>query len=476
VKVQKYQANDEKTLLTALIVSDRVLGTVAREIGKGPDPFKSKWSNIVARWCFDYHHKHGRAPGRLIQELFVRYAQREDDQGAVELVERFLGTLSDKYKRLSKEINERWVLDRAAEHFEKVRLENAAEKIQLALERHDVEMARKFLREAGPVSFSEECWLNPFARATVADTVDQMEFNKPLIQFRGDLGRFLSPYFERDAFISFAAMEKKGKSYWLMEVAWQALQQRRRVLYYVLGDMSARQVYHRLYSRMTGKPEPKKWLKNGHDLPAKLRKGPKDENTGKPTGLVDYDTVKLRPLNVVDVNRAIKLLKTRTAMSANPLRLKCAGANTVSASDIEADIIKLSDEGWPPDVVIVDYADLLLPEPSSSRLDFRHQINESWKVMRRISTDHHLLLVTATQAAARSYDQWVLRKKDFSEDKRKNAHVTGMVGINQTPTEKDQGLYRLNWIFLRDGTWGESQVCWTAGNLAIANPCIKSLI
>ena len=78
--------------------------------------------------------------------------------------------------------------------------------------------------------------------------------------------------------------------------------------------------------------------------------------------------------------------------------------------------------------------------------------------------------------AARGYDAWVLRKKDFSEDKRKNAHVTGLIGINQTSEEKQFGIYRLNWVALRDGKWSDSQVIWTAGNLAVANPCMVSTL
>jgi hypothetical protein len=84
--------------------------------------------------------------------------------------------------------------------------------------------------------------------------------------------------------------------------------------------------------------------------------------------------------------------------------------------------------------------------------------------------------VGATQAAARAYDQWLIRKGDFSEDKRKNAHVTGMIGINRTAAEKKKGIYRLNWVFLRDGVWTETQCVWTAGNLALGCPAMRSLL
>jgi hypothetical protein len=83
-------------------------------------------------------------------------------------------------------------------------------------------------------------------------------------------------------------------------------------------------------------------------------------------------------------------------------------------------------------------------------------------------------VVTATQTDADSYDAKVLKRGNFSEDKRKYAHVTGMVGINQTDREKAEGLYRLNWVVLRELEFSESKCVWTAGCLAIGNPAIVS--
>lgn len=477
MKRRKYQASMERTVLTALVVHDRVLKQIYSEMHAEEEPFKSKWSNIVARWCFKYFEKHKRAPGKLLRELFDQYASKEDDEQAVDLVGKFLESLSDDYRKLAKEMNESWVLDRAAEYFDKTRLERAADKIQIALERQDLTAARQFYDEANkPVSFSRDGWLDPFSKMTIERTMERLEKVEPIIQFKGDLGRFLNDAFERDAFIAFAAPEKRGKSYWLMELVWRAINQRRRTLYYVLGDMSEDQVYRRLYSRMTGKPKKvTDRYKDGYRLPTGIKIKGKSE-AGVITAEAVTDTKILRAYTEADIKEAVRKLKTNTAMNQNPLRVRCAGASTITASQIERDVIECGEEGFPVDCVVLDYADLVLPEPNSSRLDPRHQINESWKIFRRISTEQHLLFITATQAAARGYNRWVLRKDDFSEDKRKNAHVTGMAGINQTPDEKPMGIYRLNWIFLRDGIWSENQVCWTAGNLALAHPCMRSLL
>lgn len=474
MKVRKYQASEEKTILTAMIVHSGVLGKIAGEFSPdGPGPFKSRWSNLIASWCNEYYRKHRKAPGKIIQDLFVRYAQKETDEEAVRLVEGFLESLSGEYAKLKDQINDQWVLERAADHFEKVRLANMATAIETALENHDLERAKEIRDRAKPISFSRDAWLNPFSQASIHQTLNNLEKAQPLIQFRGSLGGFLSPAFERDSFISFAAPEKKGKSFWLQEVVWTALNQRRKVLYYVIGDMSFDQVKRRLYSRMTLKP--RKPLKDPVKWPTEIKIVGKDD-AGRPLYDVVTESRIRTPYNSAEINAAIQSLKTNSAMKMFPLRLKCEGAGIVSASDIETDIEKLIQTGFIPDVVVIDYADLLAPEPSAARLDFRHQIDATWKVLRRISTTYHLLMVVATQAAARSYDRWLIGKGDFSEDKRKNAHVTGMIGINQTPHEKQRGIYRLNWPFLRDGEWTDTQYVVTAGNLALGCPCIRSFM
>ena len=105
----------------------------------------------------------------------------------------------------------------------------------------------------------------------------------------------------------------------------------------------------------------------------------------------------------------------------------------------------------------------------------RDAINNTWKAMRALSQRRHCCVVTATQADADSYDSWLLSMSNFSEDKRKYAHVTAMAGINQTQPEKERGIYRLNWLVGREFEFTESQVVWTAACLTVGNPAILSV-
>ena len=91
-----------------------------------------------------------------------------------------------------------------------------------------------------------------------------------------------------------------------------------------------------------------------------------------------------------------------------------------------------------------------------------------------MSQEFHCLVLTATQADAESYDRGLITLRNFSNDRRKNDHVTGMIGLNTTTEEKDMGIYRLNWLKRRDAAFSERQQYKVAGCLDIGCPVMLS--
>lgn len=469
MKVRKYQGSDQNEVLTGLIVSSEVLGKVYHKLGKEAQPFRSKGANLICEWCLEYYSKYRKAPQSLIRRIFEKWAEKHEDADGVDLIEQLLEHLDNKYKALSKEINSQWCIDVAAKHFEIVVAEKRAELLAEAAEHDDIERVRKIEKRFHPIQFGAEAFNNVFDSADTDETIEHFEQpDRALLHFRGALGDFINDAFTREAFVSFVGTEKKGKSYWLQESAWLGLRQGRRVLKYVIGDMSRIQYNERMYRRACLRPRTTRKVR----LPKRIRPVPPKEKGENPNFDVKDFEREIEGISRSSVRRAKKKLQALTASKEIPLKIRFAGAGVISATDIENDIRELTSQGWAPDIVIVDYADLLRPE--DGKKEFRHQINDTWAILRRISLDYHCLVITATQAAATNYSGWLMKRGDFSEDKRKNAHVTGMLGINQTPDEKRAGVYRLNWLFLRDGVWSDNQYVWTVGNLAIACPCLKS--
>jgi hypothetical protein len=156
------------------------------------------------------------------------------------------------------------------------------------------------------------------------------------------------------------------------------------------------------------------------------------------------------------------------------LRLSCHFNSTINVDGIRSILEDWQrDDDWIPDVIIIDYADILNMDYRG--LEGRDRIDHTWKQLRKLSQEKHCLVITATQTAARGYKTRTQSQGDFSEDKRKNAHVTGMIGINQTIEEKEQGVMRLNWIELREGWYSERRCCFVASCFELANMSIRSV-
>jgi len=125
-----------------------------------------------------------------------------------------------------------------------------------------------------------------------------------------------------------------------------------------------------------------------------------------------------------------------------------------------------------PDVVIVDYADLMHDRVQ----EFRHRQDAIWKGLRAVSQERHCLVVTATQADAASYRSGRLSLSNFSEDKRKYAHVTAMYGMNQDPggREKKLGILRINELVVREGDFSVDNEVRIVQDLRIGRPYLES--
>ena len=109
-------------------------------------------------------------------------------------------------------------------------------------------------------------------------------------------------------------------------------------------------------------------------------------------------------------------------------------------------------------------------------MEERHRQNKIWKQLRSLSQERHCLVVTATQADAKSYESGLLHMKNFSEDKRKYGHVTAMYGLNQDKDgrEKNIGLMRINEIVLREGDYNTSKTVTVLQNLRRGRPFLGS--
>lgn len=462
MQIKKKNSDDERRILIGMIVNTTVLGRMS---SKWQDRmFRSRWANIIAQWCLKYYKKYDKPPMQQIESLYETWAEKSKDETVVTLVEKFLYSISDEYEDLKEEINPEYVIDLAGKYLNKVKLERLVEQIEEDIEQGHSDKSIEHVTAFNRVEMGVGAGINVMQDIEVIRQAFAVTA-EPIIKYPSKLGEFFANDLLPSCFISFMGKAGVGKSWWLMDIAYRAALQRKRVAYFEVGDMGQTPTMLRLIKRAAGRP-----LTSGdYEYPLSIDRKPKK----KP--YIEFESKSVKgDISWRDAVRNFRrIMKKRIKSKDSYLKLSCHYNSTLSVMGLESILNEWILDGWIPDVVIIDYADILLMEYADK--EGRDCINETWKRLRALSQKFHVLLVTATQGDAGSYDKKMIGMGNFSEDRRKIDSVTGMIGINQTDKwEEEVGLYRLNWIKRREAKRWSRRCVHVASCLDIANPCVKS--
>jgi hypothetical protein len=292
-----------------------------------------------------------------------------------------------------------------------------------------------------------------------------------LIEFPDAMGELIGPL-EREWLVSFTAPEKRGKTWILVETAFQAIMQRKRVLF-ISFEMSESQVKQRIWNRLTGTSE-KYNERRFVLLPVldciKNQEGTceKEENKNEEILLDEGDEVKplfkksmqYKPCVYCKEKRlrdyeldywyekastrkfTKELVKEKAdnlrSMFGDLLRVRCFPAFTASSRDIKATLKELEvNENYYTDVLINDYLDIAGREVGD--YSERGNIDATWKMAKNVAAVNKLLHITVDQSSKRTYKDDITLF-DTSEDKRKNAHVDVKIAINDFASDMDENI------------------------------------
>lgn len=474
---------------------------------------QGRMSKTILRWCIEYYDKHKRAPQKHIEDIFSRNdsAGKLDHETADDIAE-FLNQLSNDYEE-APELNIDFLLKQAEAKLQEQSLKNLAEDIETHVENGEPEKAQVLLSEYKRISLPESDSINPLTDKKALREAFSYQ-SKPLLHFPGMAGEALNDQFVRDSFVAFMGREKIGKTWLLMETAFRALADRRNVAFFQAGDLSWRQQITRFAISLTGRSNREKYCgqilvpvadcwHNQTDL-CGLDKRVCD------FGIVeegdDSDEPELTPFEEVPnykpctaclrsgnnykgtswfkIRQPVPTLKWKEAYTLGKrmewgnltnIELFTYPMKSISVTNIDSLLYqKFNETGFVPDVIIIDYADILAPQ--DSRKQERHQENDKWEALRKLSQVWSACVITATQADADSYTRKTISMKNFTEDKRKFAHVTAMFGLNQTQYEKRFGRFRINNLVVREDYFEASNTVTLLQSLQQGRPLLFSYV
>lgn len=512
----------ERNCLIGMIVSDDFIKQIR--------PFwnqsimKGTLGNKIAKWCMQYFDKYGQAPKQTLEAIYLQKLkdkrERIDDDLSAE-IEDFLEDLSEEYER--NKINVQYYVDQATEYFTKRHLEEHQKKVDQLLSDGKVDEANALMASYVPPSKEVD---NSFDFRNKEQLFSKIEAlfakgTEPLFKLPGAIGDMMNEFFVRDSFIALLAPEKTGKSTWLLHLAMQALKQKCNVAFFQAGDMSELQQLRRIAINRSRKNDNEKYcgeqwipVKDCYlnqidecDLPEresfvgvfsktelgdrkeitrdkimkKIQEG-EDEEYSPCHNCLKYRTQKLGSVwfkkkdfgDPLTEEEAKTVLENFFIKKKRNFRMATYANETLTVKEVESMLTKWEEnDGFVADVIIIDYADIMV---DFSVKDFRQRQNAIWSALRGLSQKKHSVLITATQGDAKSYNSEILTKKNFSEDKRKIAHVTALFGLNQTTREKQLKIMRINKIAVRDGDFNEKDTVTVLQNLAHINPAISSFL
>ena len=465
MKVQRRDGSAERLILTSMIVDAKTLAKVAPAWNE-PGRLSSTWANIIGTWAVDYYNKYGKAPKARIQTLFDRWSESNPPEEQVSLVEKFLVSLSEDYKHLAAKSDSEYVTDLAFKHFNKVRIRKLIDGLEDDLDRDDLDKADERIqvnvnslgaKEQAYVAFfnDREALINSFERQI-----------QVLLRYPGDAGRFLGECFHRGSLIGIMAPFKRFKSYMAQDIAWRAVQQRRKVAYFQLGDLTLDEQLWRLSSRAAMAPMKAQTVL----YPKKLKVFANDDYVVTYRERVFEEDLDWR--KVWNANQQSIRLKFRT--DEDMIRVVAHPMKSIHVYQIRSQLKSWIREGWIPDFIVADYPELLAGPPGIK--DTIDQIGTTWAILKGFTQEFNCCVIAPSQVKAGAHKSWLLGRDHFQGNQLKLGHVNGMLGLNMKDNEKREGVMRMNWIVLRGQPYDEEEYCWAATCIPFSMPVVRSYL
>lgn len=474
MKVQKFDGSRERHVLTLMAVNDGVLGRITdrwEENGR----FADRIGNRIGGWCVDSFRKYNKAPGSGgLRGYFDEWVGSNPEEAERDATERMLAGIVQAAETAGPEltnVNVSREVDRAANLFHLVEAERLIEAVRADVERGAGSKAVSRIESFRKVELGLSAGADPLSDpAMFRKALDRKRF-EPLVRYPGALGSFFSDSFSRDCLVGFMAAEGSGKSWWLLDLAVRLVSDRYRVAFFDCGDMTEEQVDERIAVRLAHHPT----RSDDNRWPLTVRRPKKLHVTSD--GAVDVSSTSMKfeaPLESAEAEEALFRWRRQVLKSNRSFFMRCCFPNsTASVTTLRTTLRCWEADGFVPDAVIVDYADILAP--LNPRADKLERENDTWRALRRMSQELRVLVVSASQINREGYKARVLRKEHTGGSKAKQADVSDMFALASTDEEQAVGVVRINRTKRRNsGATNPARCVYVAGCLPLGEPAVVS--
>ena len=412
----KLEGAAEENILTLLCWDSKHAHAAALQLD--PQLFSTKSFRRIATHAFEYLQKFGQPPGPHLRDLLEDDLRRGEDG-------KLLAVTLDAMEGLAKVLQPDFVLETLSLFVRTRRLRMAFEAGLDALDGGDIEKAQDavYRQSADLGNANNRIWLHD--ADAMLDFLDKKEEDYFSSGIKELDNRGVRP--ARKTMWLFIAPAKKGKSWHLMECGKMALMHGHRVLHITLEN-SKEVTAQRYVQALFAMTEHQSGMLR---VPMFTR-----SNSGHIT--IDFDERMPDALMTTPRSR----IAARLRGMKNKARFMIAEfpTSTLSISKLMAFLDALEKvDNFIPDMLIVDYPDLMQIDSAQLRID----TGRLFKELRGIAVTRNMALCIATQGSKVSAQARTVTATMVSEDYSKIGTADTVITYSQTGAEKRTGLARI---------------------------------
>ena len=449
---EKINTKEEQDILSGMIISDHFCKDV-RQLIKSVYLFQVPQYRKIVQWIIDFYDKYEVAPGDHLKEMFYFYRDKlRDDE--INLIEESINLLQGNAESLQKNFSYEIYFDKAFNYLSKQSLIELSARLKGYAERGEITRAEHTLSEFSQLKRDIGQGLDPINDPDIEEKLFSEDQNE-MFTIPGALGKAIIGT-GRGELMGIAGAAKAGKSYLLMEFAKYALIEGLKIAFFSL-EMTDIQCARRFYSNYI----------RGSFMPI-------DEPKIVPyikEGEIVHDWIKPHLIERNDIYREKNRIKM--SIGTGGIRFFDTTSSGCTLSDIYQKIDNLRYfEEWDPEVVIIDYADII--ESESKHLAGYEQENEKWKLMKReIAQKRNCFCISASQLTRDALDAVKTGIKHTAGSVRKFDHVSVWLSLSINEFERKAGLARCT-VQGRHGDFDTVDEILLTRCLSIGRPIIDS--
>lgn len=431
MKITKPNADPERYFCIYLITSDRFCKEVLPLAS--PQYFQTSYAKEVCKWVEEYYGQFSKAPKKDIRSIYHAKRPLITDEETLDLCSTFLASISKEWETL--EPNNLDYEIRSAVNYLKLRsLEVLNNSIQDSITENNPTKGEQAISNYKRVEkpFGQGVSLLHDASKVTNAFMDE---DVVLFSFPGALGSVAGKFCRGD-FISFLAPMKRGKTHYLWYTAETAMHFSFKVVFFTL-EMTENQMIKRAWKSLVAQPKT--------TMEVSIPFFSRDSEDEKWTVETKEEERKGIDCSIIEDLQK----KFRRKFRKGDVRIISLPTKSATVSDLVSHLDNMEHyENYIPDVIIVDYADILLAG-KGFKGEYRHQLDDIWSALRKLAQEKNCLVVTASQTEKTTFKQDI-SEGSAAEDVRKIAHITCGLALNQTKVERELGVIRISQVVARE--------------------------